>query len=89
MHAGCLVININNLCNSVISHMISFSKYMHNVHNHFGATLVQGARVFSLNFCRGTSKFWSPSVANGDKVGWGGLANKNLTEAKTAHQVQN
>ena len=46
-------------------------------------------RVFSLNFWwGGTQNFWSPSVPDGDKSD-GGTREKNLTEAKTAHLMQN
>ena len=38
----------------------------------------------------GTQNVWSPSVPDGDKVGWGGgTYEKNPTEAKTAHPMQN
>ena len=44
-------------------------------------------RVFSLKFWwGGDSKF---SVPDGDEVGWGGTCEKILTEAKTAHFMQN
>ena len=38
----------------------------------------------------GTQNFRSPSVPDGDEVGWGGgTCKKNPTEAKTAHLMQN
>ena len=37
----------------------------------------------------GTQNFRSPSVPDGDEVGWGGTYEKNPTEAKTAHLMQN
>ena len=50
---------------------------------------IQG--FFSKFLMGGTQNFWSPSVPDGDKAGWGGveLAKKNLTEAKTPHLIQN
>ena len=33
--------------------------------------------------------FLSPSVPDGDEVGWGGTCEKNMTEAETAHLMQN
>ena len=38
-----------------------------------------------------TQNVWSQSVPDGDEVRWGGggLAKKNLTEATTAHFMQN
>ena len=38
---------------------------------------------------RGTQNFRSLSVSDGDEVGWGGTCQKNPTEAKTAHLMQN
>ena len=48
-------------------------------------------RVFFSKFLMGgTQNFWSPSVPDGDEVGWGGgTCEKNLTEAETAHIMQN
>ena len=48
-------------------------------------------KVFSLNFLMGgDSKFFVPVGPCGDEVGWGGgTCEKNLTEAKTAHLMQN
>ena len=37
----------------------------------------------------GTQNFQSPSVPDGDEVGWGGTYEKNPTEAKTANLMQN
>ena len=48
---------------------------------------VQG--FFSKFLMGGTQNFWSPSVNDGDEVGWGGDLRKNPTEAKTAHLMQN
>ena len=44
---------------------------------------------FSKFLMGGTQNFRSPSVPDGDEVGWGGTCEKNLTEAKTAHLMQN
>ena len=44
---------------------------------------------FSKFLMVGTQQFWSPSVPDGDDVGWGGDLQKNLTQAKTAHLMQN
>ena len=44
---------------------------------------------FSKFLMGGTQNFRSPSVPDGDEAGWGGLAKKNPTEAKTAHLMQN
>ena len=52
----------------------------------------EGGQVFSLNFWWGTQNFWSPLVPDGDEVGWWGegeTCEKNPTEAKTAHLMQN
>ena len=47
-------------------------------------------RVFFSKFLMGgTQNFRSPSVPDGDEVGWGGLVKKIPTEAKTAHLMQN
>ena len=43
---------------------------------------------FSKFLMGGTQNFWSPSVPDGDEVGWG-PCEKNLTETKTAHLMQN
>ena len=49
-----------------------------------------GTQGFSLNFWWGvTQNLWSPSSPTGTKLDGGGLAKKNLTEAKTAHLMQN
>ena len=44
---------------------------------------------FSKFLMGGDSKFLVPSVPDGDEVGWGGTCEKNPTEAKTAHLMQN
>ena len=49
-------------------------------------TILQG--FFSKFLMGGTQNFWSPSVPDGDKSD-GGTWKKNLTEAKTAHLMQN
>ena len=53
--------------------------------------LTVGARVFFSKFLMGgTQNFRSPSVPDGDEVGWGGdTCKRNLTEAKLAHLMQN
>ena len=43
---------------------------------------------FSKFLMGGTQNFQSPSVPDGDKVGWRGTCEKNPTEAKTAHLMQ-
>ena len=45
---------------------------------------------FSKFLVGGTQNFWSLSAPDGDEVGWGGgTCEKNQTEAKTAHLMQN
>ena len=51
------------------------------------APVLQG--FFSKFLMGGTQIFWSLSVPDGDKVGWGEGLKKNPTEAKTAHLMQN
>ena len=50
------------------------------------------AGFFLWIFDGGPQNFQSPSVSDGDEVGWGGGwgdLRKNQTEAKTAHLMQN
>ena len=44
---------------------------------------------FSKFLMGGTQNFRSPSVPDGDEVRWGGTCEKNQTEAKNAHLMQN
>ena len=44
---------------------------------------------FSKFLMGGLKNLWSPSVPDGDEIGWGGTSEKNPTEAKTTHQMQN
>ena len=54
----------------------------HHVHQGFFSKFLMGG---------GARNFWSPSVPDGDEVGWGGggTCEKNPTEAKTAQLMQN
>ena len=57
------------------------------------------SKILGLGYCRqgffskflmgGTQNFRSPLVPDGDEVRWGGTCEKNPTEAKTAHLMQN
>ena len=49
------------------------------------------AGFFSLNvwWGGGTQNFRSPSVPDGGEVRWRGACEKNVTEAKTTHLLQN
>ena len=47
------------------------------------------AGFFSQAFDGGLKIFGPPSGTDEDKIGWRGACDKNLTEAKTAHLMQN
>ena len=68
--------------------MVEFCSFeLDKVENKVYDTVAQG--FFSKFLMGGTRNFRSPSVPDRDEVGWGGTCEKNPTEAKTAHLMQN
>ena len=70
----------------MVVHVCKFIKKI----NHMIRYADSSQGFFSKFLMGGTWNFRSPSVPDGDEVGWGGgTYEKNLTEAKTAHLMQN